>query len=102
MIAAANRDIRRQWTVRERRRQDVTVAAFGYLDELLDRLELMHLQGRRFVPARFIPRLLAVNALLPCGVRPLTRSRTLIRHAIDDCFELQESLQAFRVRAAAE
>ena len=98
MIAEANREIRWQLRVAERGRQDRAriIGPFAYVDRLIAELEAMHLDGLRAVPTEFLPRLLAVNRLLPQGVEPLPRWRRLIRDAIGQCFELQEQLLAVR------
>ena len=98
MIAEANREIRWQLRVAERGRQDRAkiIGPFAYVDSLLAELEVMHLDGLRAVPAELLPRLLAVNRLLPQGVEPLLGWRRLIRDAIGQCFELQEQLLALR------
>ena len=69
---------------------------FAYVDSLIEELEAMHLDGLRAVPAEFLPRLLAVNRLLPQGVEPILGWRRLIRDVIGQCFELQEQLLAVR------
>ena len=98
MIAEANRQIRWQLRVAERGRQDRArvMGPFAYVDSLIEELEAMHLDGLRAVPAEFLPRLLAVNRLLPQGVEPILGWRRLIRDAIGQCFELQEQLLAVR------
>lgn len=96
MIAEANREIRWQLQLAERRRQDrakITVP-FAYVDRLITELEAMHLDGLRAVPAEFLQQLLAVNRLLPEGVEPLLGWRRRIRDAIEQCFELQERMLA--------
>lgn len=98
MIAEANREIRRQLQLAERRRQDrakITVP-FAYLDRLIAELEAMHLDGLRAVPTEFLPQLLAVNRVLPECVEPLLGWRRRIRDAIEQCFELQERMLAIR------
>ena len=94
MIAEANREIRWQLRVAEQRRQDRArmIGPFAYVDSLIAELEAMHLDGLRAVPTEFVPRLLAVNRLLPQEVEPLLRWRRQIRDAISQCFELQERL----------
>jgi hypothetical protein len=98
MIAEANREIRWQLRVAERRRQDRVriVGPFAYVDGLIAELEAMHLDGLQAVPTEFLPRLLAVNRLLPQGVEPLLGWRRRIRDAIGQCFELQEQLLTVR------
>ena len=98
MIAEANREIRWQLRVAERRRRDQAriIGPFAYVDSLIAELEAMHLDGLRAVPTEFLPQLLAVNRLLPQGVEPLPTWRRLIRDAIGQCFELQERLLAVR------
>ncbi len=92
MIAEANREIRWQLWVAERRRQDRAkgIVPFSYVDSLIAELEAMHLDGLRAVPASFLARLLAVNRLLPGGIEPLLGWGCRIRDAIGQCFELQE------------
>jgi hypothetical protein len=98
MIAEANREIRWQLRVAERRRQDRAkgIVPFSYVDSLIAELEAMHLDGLRAVPASFLARLLAVNRLLPGGIEPLLGWGCRIRDAIGQCFELQERLLALR------
>jgi len=98
MIAEANREIRWQLRVAERRRQDRAkdIVAFCYVDRLIAELEALHLDGLRTVPASFLAQLLAVNQLLPGGIEPLLGWRRRIRDAIGQCFELQERLLALR------
>lgn len=98
MIAEANREIRSQRRLAEQRRYDrgKILVPFAYVDNLLGELEALHLDGRRAVPTGLLPRLLAVNRLLPAGVEPLLGWRRRIRDAIGQCFELQERLLAVR------
>jgi hypothetical protein len=98
MIAEANREIRWQLRVAERRRQDRAkgIVPFSYVDSLIAELEAMHLDGLRAIPASFLARLLAVNRLLPGGIEPLLGWGCRIRDAIGQCFELQERLLALR------
>jgi hypothetical protein len=98
MIAEANREIRWQLRVAERRRQDraKNIVPFSYVDSLIAELEALHLDGLRVVPASFLPQLFGVNQLLPDGIEPLLGWRHRIRDAIGQCFELQERLLALR------
>lgn len=96
MIAEANREIRWHLRVAEQRRQDRArmIGPFAYVDSLIAELEAMHLDGLRAVPTEFLPRLFAVNRLLPQEVEPLLRWRRRICDSIGQCFELQERLLA--------
>jgi hypothetical protein len=96
MIAAANRDIRRQLQLAEDRQQKQLSAPFAYLDQVIAELEMLNLDDVRFVPNSFRRAILAVNARLPEGVRPLPTCQGSIRDAIDECFGLQERLLAHR------
>ncbi len=94
MIAEANRDIR--WAMREadkeRRERLRTNLPFAYLDEVIVSLETLHLAGLTVVPRTFMPRLHAVNELLPPGIEAPSQWRRRIARAIDQCFDLQESV----------
>jgi hypothetical protein len=94
MIYRANDEIRAGAAEAERRRQIEisTRRPFAYLDWLLTQLEDFHVAGKKRVPKVFEPYLLAVADLLPDGVRPPLIWRSLIRHAIDQVFDLQEQL----------
>jgi hypothetical protein len=94
MIAAANRDIRRQLQLAELRRAQVMNSPIALLDRVITELEEKHLEGVRRVPHSLAPVLVAVNRLLPEGVRPLPEHGGLIRDIIDHCFDLQERLLA--------
>lgn len=98
MIAEANREIRWQLRLAQQRRDDRAKVGvpYAYIDNLLSELEALHLDGLRDVPTEFLPRLLAVNRLLPAGIEPLLGWRRRIRDAIEQCFELQERLLAVR------
>ncbi len=67
-----------------------------YCDRLIRQLEDMHVQGKKFVPKAFLPQLYRVLDLLPEGVTPPTRFRSLIRDVLDDLFDLQEQLLRHR------
>ena len=92
MIAAANRDIRRQLQLAELRRAQVMNSPIAQLDQVITELEEKHLEGLRKVPLSLVPLLCAVNRVLPEGVRPLPEQGGSIRDTIDQCFDLQESL----------
>jgi hypothetical protein len=92
MIAAANRDIRRQLQLAELRRAQVMNSPIAQLDRVITELEERHLEGLRRVPPSLAPALLAINQLLPEGVTPLREEGGLIRDTIDRCFDLQERL----------
>lgn len=92
MIAAANRDIRRQLQLAELRRAQVMNSPIAQLDRVITELEERHLEGLRRVPPSLAPVLLAINELLPEGVTPLPKEGGLIRDTIDQCFDLQERL----------
>ncbi len=92
MIAAANRDIRRQLQLAELRRAQVMNSPIAQLDRVITELEERHLEGLRRVPLSLAPVLLAINQLLPVGVTPLPEQGGSIRDTIDQCFDLQERL----------
>ncbi len=92
MIAAANRDIRRQLQLAELRRAQVMNSPIAQLDRVITELEEKHLEGLRRVPASLVPILIAINRLLPEGVTPLPEQEGSIRDTIDRCFDLQERL----------
>jgi hypothetical protein len=96
MIAAANRDIRRQLRLAELRRAQEANSPFAYLDRFIEELELMHLDGLRRLPLSVVPAIRTVNRLLPDGVEPLPEQRVAIRDTIDRCFDLQERLLNLR------
>jgi hypothetical protein len=91
MIAEANRDIR--WAMRvadkERSEQHAFKRPYIYLDELIARLEAMHLKGLSNVPRSFMPRLEAVSELLPPEIDAPSQWRRRIARVIDQCFDLQ-------------
>ena len=94
MIAEANRDIR--WAMRvadkERNTRLTVHRPFAYLDEVIVGLEVLHLKGFTNVPRSFMPRLQAVNQLLPTGVEAPVAWRRRIARVIDQCFDLQERI----------
>lgn len=94
MIDRANDEIRAGAAQAERRRRDVisTRRPYAYLDWLIVQLEEFHLAGKKRVPRAFEARLYAVADLLPAGVEPPLIWRTLIRHVLDQVFDLQEQL----------
>jgi hypothetical protein len=92
MIAAANRDIRRQLQLAELRRAQVMNSPIAQLDRIITELEEKHLEGQRRVPVGLLPALIAFNQLLPEGARPLPEEGGSIRAVIDRCFDLQERL----------
>jgi hypothetical protein len=99
MIYQANDEIRAGVAESERRRQ-VQVSTrrpFAYLDWLLLQLEEFHVAGKKRVPRAFERYLFAAaDLLIPVGVQPPLIWRTLIRHVIDQVFELQEQLLQLR------
>jgi hypothetical protein len=98
MIYRANDEIRAGVAEAERRRQVEisTRRPFAYLDWLILQLENFHLAGKKRIPRAFEPHLYAVADLLPEGVQPPLVWRTLIRHVIDQVFDLQEQLLQLR------
>lgn len=98
MIDQANDEIRAAAALAERRRLEEvsTRRPYAYLDWLILQLEEFHLAGKKRVPKAFEPRLFAVADLLPPSVEPPRIWRTLIRHVIDQVFDLQEQLVAVR------
>ena len=98
MIYQANDEIRAGVAEAERRHQ-VEVATrrpFAYLDWLIAQLEDFHVAGKKRIPKAFEPYLYAVADLLPEGVQPPLMWRTLIRHVIDQVFDLQEQILQLR------
>ncbi len=98
MIAQANDEIRSELLAAQQRRlvRARVEQPFAYLDWTIARLEALHLAGRKRVPKRFLPRLAAVTEMLPDGLEAPELWRTLIRDAIEQCFELQEQLLRWR------
>jgi hypothetical protein len=96
MLAATNRDIRRQLQLAELRRAQAINSPFAYLDRLIALLESLHLDGLHVVPPSFGPAVRTVNRVLPQGVGPIPEEPGLIRDTIDWCFILQEQLQRMR------
>ncbi len=98
MIAKANEEIRSELLLSEHRRRHRAWVErpFLYLDWTVSQLEAYHLQGKKRVPKRFVRQLDAVREILPVGVSQPIFWRTLIRDAIEQCFDLQEEL--LRVR----
>jgi len=98
MISKANEEIHSELLRSERcrRLRARLELPFVYLDWTIGRLEAYHLQGKKRVPKRFLPHLTGVQELLPPGVSIPAEWKTLIRDAIEQCFELQEVL--LRVR----
>ena len=96
MIAATNRDIRRQLWLAELRRAQAINSPLAYLDRLIALLESLHLDGHRFVPPSFGPAVRTVNRVLPQGIGPIPEEPGLIRDTIDRCFLLQEQLLGMR------
>lgn len=98
MIYQANDEIRAGVAAAERRREVEisTRRPYVYLDWLIVQLEEFHVAGKKRIPRAFEPHLYAVADLLPEGVEPPLIWRTLIRHVIDQVFELQEQLLQFR------
>jgi hypothetical protein len=75
---------------------------FHYLDEVIERLEELHMRRRKYVPAGFDERLEELDDMLPDSIQPPRRWAPLVRDAIDQCFELQERLLRLRDAAYAE
>jgi|GEM_PF-2580904 len=98
MIYQANDEIRAGVAAAERRRQleISTRRPFAYLDWLIVQLEEFHVAGKKRIPRAFEPHLYAVADLLPEGVEPPLIWRTLIRHVIDQVFDLQEQILQLR------
>ena len=98
MIDQANEEIRASAALSAyRRRVEIsTRRPFAYLDWLIVQLEEFHVAGKKRIPRAFEPHLYAVADLLPAGVQPPIIWRTLIRHVIDQVFELQEQLLQLR------
>ncbi len=98
MILQANEEIRSEMLASERRRREKSrfERPFVYLDWTIGRLEAFHLAGKKRVPKRFVPHLLAVNEMLPEGAQSPDMWRTLIRDVIEQCFDLQEQLLRLR------
>lgn len=98
MIYQANDEIRAGAAESARRRQIEisTRRPYAYLDWLIVQLEEFHVAGKKRIPRAFEPRLYAVADLLPEGVEPPLVWRTLIRHVIDQVFDLQERLLQFK------
>ncbi|HEY0492780.1 MAG TPA: hypothetical protein VGD57_04870 [Candidatus Dormibacteraeota bacterium] len=98
MIHEANDEIRSRAAEAVRRRQVEagTRRPFAYLDWLIVQLEDLHVAGKKRIPKAFEPHLFAVADLLPEGVEPPLIWRTLIRHVIDQVFDLQEQLLQLR------
>lgn len=98
MISAANEEIRSQIVAAERRRREKLrlERPFVYLDMAIGQLEALHLAGKKRVPKRFVPHLMAVDEMLPEGAHSPSMWRTLIRDAIEQCFDLQEQLLRLR------
>jgi len=98
MIDQANDQIRIEAAAAALRRQAElsTRRPFAYLDWLIVQLEEFHLAGKKRVPRAFEARLFAVADLLPPGVEPPLIWRTVIRHVIDQVFDLQEQLLELR------
>jgi hypothetical protein len=71
--------------------------AFEYIDEVVAQLEAFHVAGRKRVPRAFMPRLWAINNMAP-EAKPPGVWNTLIRRTIEECFGVQERLQALRDR----
>ena len=92
MIAAANRDIRRQLQLAELRRAQEMNSPIAQLDRIITELEEKHLEGQRRVPLYLVPAFTGINQLLPEGVPPLPEQGGSIRDTIDKCFDLQERL----------
>jgi hypothetical protein len=92
MIAAANREIRRQLQLAELRRAQVMNSPIAQLDRLITELEEKHLEGQRRVPVGLLPAFTAINQLLPEGMPPLPEQAGSIRYTIDRCFDLQERM----------
>lgn len=94
MIWQANDEIRTGAEAAERRRrmEESTRRPLAYLDWLIVQLEEFHLAGKKRVPRAFEAQLQAVADLLPAGVEAPLIWRTLIRHAIDQVFDLQEQI----------
>ncbi len=92
MIAAANRDIRRQLQLAELRRAQELNSPIAQLDRIITELEEKHLEGHRRVPLSLVPAFTAINQSLPEGVPPLPEQQGSIRDVIDRCFDLQERL----------
>jgi len=94
MIYQANDEIRLKGAESERRRLDEASIRrpFAYLDWLIVQLEEFHVAGKKRVPRAFETRLAAVADLLPPGVEAPLIWRTLIRHVIDQVFDLQERI----------
>ncbi|MDQ6884893.1 MAG: hypothetical protein M3077_11775 [Candidatus Dormibacteraeota bacterium] len=97
MIEEANDEIRAKAALAQRRRRDETSTRrpYYYLDWLIGELEELHMAGKKRVPIAFEPRLLALAEMLPSGVA-MPAWRTLIRHVIDQVFDLQEQLLRLR------
>jgi hypothetical protein len=102
MIAEANRDIR--WALRvadkKRTQQHTNSRPYVYLDELIVRLEALHLKGFTNVPRSFLPRLQAISQLLPPELEAPSLWRRRIARAIDQCFELQERVLQLRRKSS--
>ncbi len=98
MILQANEEIRSEMLASERRRREKSrfERPLVYLDWTIGKLEAYHLAGKKRVPKRFLAHLLAVNDLLPEGAHAPELWRTLIRDAIEQCFDLQEQLLRLR------
>lgn len=86
--AASARTAARRRAARDARRP---VAA---IDDLLTRLEELHLAGRTRVPLGLEPRLAALDATLPPELRRPWRPRVTIAHLMDALFEVQADLLA--------
>jgi hypothetical protein len=98
MIYQANDEIRLKGAESERRRLDEASIRrpFAYLDWLIVNLEEFHMAGKKRVPKRFEVHLNAAVEMLPPGVTPPILWRTLIRHVIDQVFDLQEQMLQLR------
>ena len=94
MIYQANDEIRAGVAAAQRRRQVEisTRRPFAYLDWLIVQLEEFHVAGKKRVPRAFEAQLEAVADLLPPGVEAPLIWRALIRHVIDQVFDLQERI----------
>ncbi len=98
MLSQASHEIELRYRAAALRRARAARLARPYLycDYLIRQLEEMHLQGKKFVPKAFLPRLYRVVDLLPAQIPPPLRFRSLIRDVLDELFELQEQLLKLR------
>jgi hypothetical protein len=96
-------DIRAAEAERELTRpQGVPWAAYvARLDNLIDELETLHLEGGIRVPNRMVLRLAAFMERLPAECRHNFALRTRIIYVLDDLFEVQDRLLDLKVPGRA-